>query len=173
MKKKTVNCFECGKPISDRTSIERGMGPTCWNRFAGTPVTQTRKKVALLPRSHWTKKSLQLSKKSYGRRYLFTYNLAVEAIVAVSSPRFGGYCVRHIVNHAPGGMDFGYRGSGPSDCARSILVDCVGLPLADLLFLSFEEDFIAIASDGFILTEEDIREWVAAKLETEPKGATQ
>jgi len=30
--------------------------------------------------------------------------------------------VRHVVKHSPTGMGWGYAGSGPADCARSLLI---------------------------------------------------
>jgi hypothetical protein len=34
--------------------------------------------------------------------------------------------VRRIAAHSPGGMTWGYRGSGPLDCARSLLAAALG-----------------------------------------------
>jgi hypothetical protein len=34
--------------------------------------------------------------------------------------------VRHIAAHSPGGMTWGYGGSGPLDCARSLLTAALG-----------------------------------------------
>lgn len=34
--------------------------------------------------------------------------------------------VRHVVRHSPTGMQWGYAGSGPADCARSLLIAALG-----------------------------------------------
>jgi hypothetical protein len=34
--------------------------------------------------------------------------------------------LRHVVWHSPAGMNWGYGGSGPADCARSILIHALG-----------------------------------------------
>jgi hypothetical protein len=34
--------------------------------------------------------------------------------------------VRHVVRHSPTGMGWGYAGSGPADCARSLLIAALG-----------------------------------------------
>jgi hypothetical protein len=34
--------------------------------------------------------------------------------------------VRHVVKHSPTGMGWGYAGSGPADCARSLLIAAIG-----------------------------------------------
>jgi hypothetical protein len=34
--------------------------------------------------------------------------------------------VRHVVKHSPTGMGWGYAGSGPTDCARSLLIAALG-----------------------------------------------
>lgn len=34
--------------------------------------------------------------------------------------------LRHVVRHSPAGMDWGYRGAGPADLARSLLIHALG-----------------------------------------------
>lgn len=34
--------------------------------------------------------------------------------------------VTHVVRHSPSGIGWGYGGSGPADCARSLLIDALG-----------------------------------------------
>ena len=49
------------------------------------------------------------------------------AVITVETP--GGEVlgvVRHIAVHSPGGMTWGYGGSGPLDCARSLLAAALG-----------------------------------------------
>jgi hypothetical protein len=41
--------------------------------------------------------------------------------------------VGHVVKHSPTGMGWGYGGSGPADCARSLLIAALGGPARALL----------------------------------------
>ena len=50
-----------------------------------------------------------------------------EPVVVIESPageRIG--LLRHVVRHSPSGMNWGYRGSGPCDTARSLLLAALG-----------------------------------------------
>jgi len=70
------------------------------------------------------------------------------------------YPLRHFVRHSPDGFQWGYAGSGPADAARCILIDCVGVDLADRFYQRFKQDFIAPAGDRLYITEAEIREWL-------------
>ncbi|MDQ7794119.1 MAG: DUF6166 domain-containing protein [bacterium] len=71
--------------------------------------------------------------------------------------------LRHHVRHSPSGLEWGYGGSGPSDLARSILINCVGRKLADRHYMQFKFDFVARWSDSWEISEVKIREWLAAQ----------
>lgn len=85
----------------------------------------------------------------------------------------------HHVRHSPSGFSWGYAGSGPSDLARCILADHLGLaplgtrraiygvdaiPEIDGLYHQFKFDVIArLPKDGgsWTLTGEDVETWLA------------
>lgn len=53
--------------------------------------------------------------------------MAGRRVVLVEAP--GGQLlgiVPHVVRHSPAGLNWGYEGSGPADCARSLLIDALG-----------------------------------------------
>jgi len=84
----------------------------------------------------------------------------------------------HVMRHSPDGFEWGYGGSGPSDLARSILVEhFAGVwknePMArreqarkaeqqaESLYHKFKFEFVAMApSEGFVVTEREIEEWL-------------
>jgi len=74
----------------------------------------------------------------------------------------------HFVRHSPDGFEWGYGGSGPSDLARSILIDYfggVGNPeataKAEPLYQKFKFAFLASSSEEFALGETEIEEWIS------------
>jgi hypothetical protein len=49
------------------------------------------------------------------------------ALIAIETPDGAQVgVVRHVVKHSPSGLSWGYSGSGPADCARSILIAAIG-----------------------------------------------
>jgi hypothetical protein len=64
-----------------------------------------------------------------------------------------------LVNHSPDGLNWGYGGSGASQCALAILADCLGDALALKHYMTFKWTFVAKWGNEFIITEEEIREW--------------
>lgn len=74
------------------------------------------------------------------------------------------YTVQHVVRHSPTGLNWGYGGSGPADCALSILTDCVGEERAERWYQNFKWVFIAqISAEGGVITEESIRAFIEVK----------
>lgn len=73
---------------------------------------------------------------------------------------------QHIVKHSQTGIEFGYGGSGPADCARSILIHFVGLGVADKLYQQFKADVIALVprDGGATITEAQVKAWVSNKI---------
>jgi hypothetical protein len=51
---------------------------------------------------------------------------AVVTVHLLSSAVVTSYPLAHAVRHSPDGFNWGYRGSGPSDLARSVLMECLG-----------------------------------------------
>lgn len=67
-------------------------------------------------------------------------------------------------NHSPDGFQWGYGGSGPAQLALAILLDVTGdEELSVRLHQDFKRDKIAQFGDSFVLTEGEIRAWLAGK----------
>lgn len=70
--------------------------------------------------------------------------------------------LKHVVRHSPTGLEYGYGGSGPSDLARSILLD-IGYPEneVDMCYQDFKFVFIARLDQEqpFEITEDAIKIW--------------
>lgn len=80
----------------------------------------------------------------------------------------GGAEIKHIVRHSPDGLSWGYGGSGPADCALSILTDfCerTGRPVevAGRWYQAFKWDWVAPQGEDLMITGADIAEWLDVK----------
>lgn len=74
--------------------------------------------------------------------------------------------LRHHVRHSPDGMNWGYGGSGPSDLARSILIDYLGMhDTPDELpvnYQDFKNEFVAgISHYGGAIDQIQIEDFIA------------
>lgn len=75
--------------------------------------------------------------------------------------------LQHLVHHSPGGFEYGYGGSGPSDLARSIVGDFLHThnpPPA--IYQPFKEEFVAKWDPQVFehyVTEEEIDQWMVGK----------
>lgn len=71
-----------------------------------------------------------------------------------------------IVKHSPTGFEWGYAGSGPSQLALAILLDCVGIDHATRLYLPFKFDFIVRLprNEEWAISETTIKLWIDGKL---------
>lgn len=70
------------------------------------------------------------------------------------------------------GMEFGYGGSGPADCALNILSLVLPVREAWRLHQHFKTQVAAIPQDeGGSIALEDVREWIAAQYEAELSDA--
>lgn len=71
------------------------------------------------------------------------------------------YHLAHVVKHSPTGISWGYGGSGPADCALSILIDFTGsISLAEKFYQKFKWAFIEPAGDELIIPGSAIDEWL-------------
>lgn len=76
--------------------------------------------------------------------------------------------LKHVCKHSPTGMNWGYGGSGPADCALSILTDfCkrakLGVRIANENYQEFKFVFVATFPDSFQLAGEQIENWLKKK----------
>lgn len=101
------------------------------------------------------------------KTYMLSRDKSGNALVMAREDRPGYsrlYPVTHVVNHSPTGMNWGYAGSGPADCALSILTDCLGPQQAEKWYQDFKWEFLAgMPSEGGMIMEEAIREFIDRK----------
>lgn len=96
------SCRICERPLTDPTSIARGIGPTCARKHgAATAMTAQEAPVTLDP---------------FDR---YTMDITCRRL-ADGTPVFN-IAKRHRHHDTTEGMEFGYGGSGPADLALNIL----------------------------------------------------
>lgn len=85
----------------------------------------------------------------------------------VSSAPIG--VVQHVIKHSPTGMSWGYGGSGPADCALSILTDfyrrtnrfCVAGRIRVInLYQKFKWEKISCQEEVLLISSTEIEEWL-------------
>jgi hypothetical protein len=68
----------------------------------------------------------------------------------------------HAVRHSPSGPEWGYRGSGPADCARSVLLALTDSATADAHYQAFEAEVVArVPEAGAVLQRDAVLAWLA------------
>ena len=72
----------------------------------------------------------------------------------------------HVVRHSPSGPEWGYGGSGPADCARSILLALTDEATADAHYQDFKADVIArLPEHGAVIQRTVALAWLAGRAE--------
>ena len=75
----------------------------------------------------------------------------------------------HAVRHSPSGPEWGYLGSGPADCARSVLLALTDEATAEAHYQAFEADVIArLPEPGAVLQRTAVLAWLSGQ--TAPAG---
>ena len=70
----------------------------------------------------------------------------------------------HIVRHSPSGPEWGYGGSGPADCARSVLLALTDEATADAHYQDFKAEVIAaLPEHGAIIQRTVVLAWLAGR----------
>ena len=73
-----------------------------------------------------------------------------------------------IRNHSPTGFEWGYKGSGPSQLALAILLDCLGdKDMALKYYHKFKGAFVSKCEDSWEITEDDILKWLRIEMKSE------
>ena len=68
----------------------------------------------------------------------------------------------HAVRHSPSGPEWGYGGSGPADCARSVLRALVGEKMAEFNYQAFKAEVIAqVPEAGAVISRAAVLVWLA------------
>ena len=70
----------------------------------------------------------------------------------------------HVVRHSPSGPEWGYGGSGPADCARSVLLALTDEATADAHCQAFKAEVIArLPGQGAVIQRAAVFAWVASR----------
>ena len=70
----------------------------------------------------------------------------------------------HVVRHSPSGPEWGYGGSGPADCARSVLLALTDPATAEAHYQDFKREVIAaLPKHGAILQRTAVLAWLAGR----------
>ena len=82
----------------------------------------------------------------------------------------------HAVRHSPSGPEWGYGGSGPADCARSVLLALLGETTADAHYQAFKAEVVAqLPEVGAVISRAAVLAWLSGRVEpvatTEPARA--
>jgi hypothetical protein len=79
---------------------------------------------------------------------------------------------QRILRHSPSGLEFGFGGSGPADCAANLLALLLPIKEAWRLHQDFKWAFIArLPRDGGTIEMVDVRAWVEARWAREAADA--
>ena len=72
----------------------------------------------------------------------------------------------HVVRHSPSGPEWGYGGSGPADCARSVLLALTDEPTAEAHYQAFKAEVIArLPEPGAVVQRTVVLAWLAGRTE--------
>lgn len=70
----------------------------------------------------------------------------------------------HVVRHSPTGPEWGYGGSGPADCARSILVALTDEATADAHYQAFKAEVVArVPEAGAVISRTAVLAWLTGR----------
>ena len=70
----------------------------------------------------------------------------------------------HVVRHSPSGPEWGYGGSGPADCARSILLALTDEATADTHYQAFKDEVVArVPEAGTVISRVAVLAWLAGR----------
>jgi len=76
-----------------------------------------------------------------------------------------------IWNHSPGGLNWGYGGSGPAQLALALLYDVTkDKDIAVRLHQEFKRDYVATWGDTWEVTDVYIQGWIDSKLGAAKEG---
>jgi hypothetical protein len=68
----------------------------------------------------------------------------------------------HAVRHSPSGPEWGYGGSGPADCARSVLLALADETVAEDHYQAFKAEVVArVPEAGIVISRTDVAAWLA------------
>lgn len=81
--------------------------------------------------------------------------------VTVNGRRLKPYRSQRVINHSPGGFEWGYRGSGPAQLALALLLDATGdTRLSLIAYQWFKDAVVSQWEDRWAITVRQITEWL-------------
>lgn len=140
-----ATCAICHRPLSDRVSIQRGIGPDCWAEM------QAR---------------IEDRKASGGDATVYLPYQPGEGVILRRVGEWGKTVnvPRVYVHHSPDGFEWGYGGSGPADLAYNILLLFTDANTVQQHYQDFKWEFIAsMPKEGGTISETVICAWLSAR----------
>ena len=135
-------CRECHRHLTNKASVELGIGPICRNKVDEENDTQGELfMVDAIP--------------DFG-----------DVICSRSEDGIRTNVTRRITHHSPNGFEWGYGGSGLADFALNILSVFIGQEEAQRggLYQDFKWQFISsLPYEGGMINREDVLLWVESK----------
>lgn len=156
-------CGVCGRLLKNPESVKRGIGPECLAKLKAK-VEQATKSGQPVPPQYWeiTDADIPVGPgtklyRGYRDRGMYTPERSAVLVEANGLSRD----LPHVMYHSPTGFAWGYSGSGPADLARSILADCAGIRVADMLYQRFKSDVVVrLGEKHWTITETFVRRWL-------------
>ena len=106
--------------------------------------------------------------KVYRFKRLGEQNTLGDVWITVEEPGKAPRTLKHRVRHSPTGMNWGYSGSGPADCARSLAWDVLGREPSPREYQSVKVALVApMPVSGGAISESQVRnvlDFAAARL---------
>jgi len=145
-------CRRCNRALKNPTAVAAGIGPICSTRVAAATVGQPDRDPPTIHDELYDKEWLANKLAEWSVPFLpaedggeFYQGVRSADGSAHIEFNFGAshVAVPHRMFHSPTGIEWGYAGSGPADCARSILSNAAGRVLGDAFYQDFKFKFIS------------------------------
>lgn len=135
-------CAICNRPLSDKESIKRGIGPDCWADM------QARIEA----------------RRNDDETDYFPYADGDNIFIREEDRRIKTNVRRVFVHHSPTGYGWGYGGSGPADFAYNILMLFEPAQFCQAHYQDFKWKFVAtLPNAGGEIEAAAIKQWIAER----------
>lgn len=143
-------CNICGRILTDPQSVQRGIGPECWEVYQARLAQEDAGNEGQDGRC---------------KHHRWVGDFAGDVVLGRDEK---GYVTANIpqkvVKHSPTGFEFGYGGSGPADLALNILLCYTDGNTAQEWYQDFKWAFVAkLPEAGGVIKGDDVRKWLAAQ----------
>ncbi len=137
-----MNCVLCNKPITDPQSMERGVGPDCWEQLRA---------------------DLEKNTGRFVDRYCGKFDGDVVLMRGTDGAPMSN--IPHkVLMHSPTGYEWGFNGKGPADLALNILLQFARADVAIRWHQQFKHDFLVkLPKEGGKLSGKLVRKWLEGK----------